>query len=611
MATNDPEEIYTLHEKLGTGSFGTVYKAIKKETKQVVAIKQIDLEDSDDDISEIQQEIALLSQCDSQYITRYYGSFVKGFKLWIVMEYLAGGSCLDLLKPGPFSEHHIAIVLRELLYGLEYLHIEGKIHRDIKAANILLSGEGKVKIADFGVAAQLSNNKSRRNTFVGTPFWMAPEVIRQAGYDHKADIWSLGITAIEMAKGEPPLSEYHPMRVLFLIPKAKPPVLEGNFSSVFKDFVSLCLIKNPLDRPTAKELLRHRFIKSARNTTSLQELITRYEVWKSNGPQRAASVFQKTLTVNSNKTSEFIWDFETIKQAAKNGTIKLEASRDGTIKIETKKDGTIKLETNKDGTIKMDPETIRQLKNATLLSVSSNHSTVKASDFADRGNLEKSPNSNATDTVIQHSVSNNHNLTVDSLFMDGSGLDTVRAPRPFSAVSTTSSKSSIAYSTFSRNVNIAVPVTEEGIAGRQLVNEIILPSVLQIKSKELRANEIEALNTFEKGIEELDRANPDLVLTALLEILSRMKANVEICDRLSDLGIVSDAFLTANNCAVTRGLSNGNNPESSSSSNGNIVEEIPIVEEKPAKSPISEILSYSRWIDQLKMKWPINLGSGS
>ncbi|CAG8538787.1 5983_t:CDS:2, partial [Paraglomus occultum] len=264
MTRNDPEDTYTLLEKLGTGSFGTVYKAINNETKRIVAVKQIDLEDSDDDISEIQQEIALLSQCDSPYITRYYGSFVKGFKLWIVMEYLAGGSCLDLLKPGAFDEQQIAIVCRELLLGLDYLHRGGKIHRDIKAANILLSAEGKVKLADFGVAAQLSNNKSKRNTFVGTP----------------ADIWSLGITAIELAKGEPPLAEYHPMRVLFLIPKAKPPVLDGPFSAAFKDFVSLCLTKKPENRPTAEELLRHRFIKSARQTTYLQDLIDRLAEWR-------------------------------------------------------------------------------------------------------------------------------------------------------------------------------------------------------------------------------------------------------------------------------------------------------------------------------------------
>ncbi|KAI9794498.1 MAG: hypothetical protein M1833_000358 [Piccolia ochrophora] len=306
---------YQVLEELGSGSFGVVFKAIERATGEIVAIKHIDLESSEDDIQEIQQEISLLSTCSSPYVTQYRTSFLRGYKLWIVMEYLGGGSCLDLLKPAPFNEGQIAVVCRELLLGLDYLHREGKIHRDIKAANVLLSNTGKVKLADFGVAAQLSNIKSQRNTFVGTPFWMAPEVIQQAGYDFKADIWSLGITAMEMVNGEPPNASTHPMKVLFLIPKAPAPRLEGsNYSREFKDFIAACLVKDPDRRPTAKELLSHKFIRSAGKVEALQELIERHQEWEGSRDRTSQPRFYaETMNTMSPKEEPDEWLFDTIK----------------------------------------------------------------------------------------------------------------------------------------------------------------------------------------------------------------------------------------------------------------------------------------------------------
>ncbi|KAK7603091.1 hypothetical protein V9T40_003090 [Parthenolecanium corni] len=272
--TRQPEEVFDIICKLGEGSYGSVYKALHKESGQVLAIKQVPV---DTDLQEIIKEISIMQQCNSPYVVKYYGSYFKNTNLWIVMEYCGAGSVSDImrLRKKTLTEDEIATIMSDTLKGLEYLHLRRKIHRDIKAGNILLNTEGHAKLADFGVAGQLTDTMAKRNTVIGTPFWMAPEVIQEVGYDCVADIWSLGITALEMAEGKPPYGDIHPMRAIFMIPTKPPPSLKevNKWTEEFSNFVNSCLVKDPNERPSATKLLEHAFIKAAKPATILSQII--------------------------------------------------------------------------------------------------------------------------------------------------------------------------------------------------------------------------------------------------------------------------------------------------------------------------------------------------
>ncbi|GMI75317.1 hypothetical protein like AT1G69220 [Hibiscus trionum] len=264
----DPSTKYELLNELGKGSYGAVYKARDLRTSELVAVKVISLTEGEEEYEEIRGEIEMLQQCSHSNVVRYFGSYPGEEYLWIVMEYCGGGSVADLMNDTqePLEETQIAYICREALKGLAYLHSIFKVHRDIKGGNILLTEQGEVKLGDFGVAAQLTRTMSKRNTFIGTPHWMAPEVIQESRYDGKVDVWALGISAIEMAEGLPPRSAVHPMRVLFMISIEPSPMLEDKekWSLVFHDFVAKSLTKDPSLRPTASDLLKHKFIEKCK-----------------------------------------------------------------------------------------------------------------------------------------------------------------------------------------------------------------------------------------------------------------------------------------------------------------------------------------------------------
>ncbi|EPS44672.1 hypothetical protein H072_1337 [Dactylellina haptotyla CBS 200.50] len=314
-----PDE-YEKTDLVGKGSFGFVYKAIHKPTRQIVAVKILSLDVAEQELVDVQQEIQLLSQlkaAEGVNVTKYYGAFMKGPQLWIIMDYCSGGSVRTLMKPGRINEKYLTIIVRETVTALAFIHKFGVIHRDVKAANILVGNNGRVQLCDFGVSALVQNPQTKRSTFVGTPWWMAPEVILEnQSYNYKADIWSLGITILEIANGHPPYHDQEPMRALLMIPRQPPSRLEGgDWSQALRDFVSYCLCELPDDRMSADELAKQKLLKSTARTpvSILRDLVTRLEDWQNRGNVRNSLISGPNgldIMGQGDNDNEITWDFD-------------------------------------------------------------------------------------------------------------------------------------------------------------------------------------------------------------------------------------------------------------------------------------------------------------
>ncbi|KDR75445.1 hypothetical protein GALMADRAFT_98931 [Galerina marginata CBS 339.88] len=322
MSQASVHQLYQRLETVGKGAYGSVHKGKHIPTGDIVALKIINLDTSDDDVGDIQREVALLAQLrDAPNITKYFGCYLDGPRVWIVMEFAQGGSVLSLMKAskdGCIEEKYVAVIIREVLVGLSYLHKVPVIHRDMKAANVLVTATGKVMICDFGVSALLATTSSKRNTLTGTPYWMAPEVVQTVpAYDTKADIWSLGIMIYEMIKGTPPHSNLDKFQVMDLIPRIKPPRLtEVEGGKDIREFMSFCLKESPSERLPADELAKTKWIKSISKVgvSMLKDLILRLQ---QAGPRASlAEPLDWESAEMNGYTEDSNWEFDTIRNSS-------------------------------------------------------------------------------------------------------------------------------------------------------------------------------------------------------------------------------------------------------------------------------------------------------
>jgi len=275
VSQGDPSNLYQKMKRVGQGASGSVYVAKSHSSNQKVAIKQMDLAHQPRK-ELIVNEILVMKESQHPNIVNYLDSFlVKGNELWVVMEFMEGGALTDVIDNNSMNEQQIATVCSETTKGLYHLHSQNIIHRDIKSDNILLNAQGHVKISDFGFCAKLTDQKNKRATMVGTPYWMAPEVVKQKEYGHKVDIWSLGIMAIEMIENEPPYLDEEPLKALYLIATNGTPTLKHpeKLSRELKSFLAVCLCVDVRSRATAVELLEHDFLKKAGSLNDLAPLL--------------------------------------------------------------------------------------------------------------------------------------------------------------------------------------------------------------------------------------------------------------------------------------------------------------------------------------------------